>query len=618
MEMDDNDNFLDYQKMNFSPFTTQFASAIPANAVNQFTAAKFTQNITTANGQVVGLVSGGDGGVHYLRPVESGAAFPGQTQTTTTSNSLQQSHQTLITLPITMPGAKPGDAQQTVQIQVVNPNPIQQQPKFQMGQMQIPIQGLQQGTTVLTVAYAPQEGDILQNHGLPEGMTVVAALQPQDLQMLAQAQAQAMSNQAQQQQQQQQNTQQSAASQTSDSKEEEQQQQQQLIKPIQIKQEPVWQQNPVSTSTASSDISEYLSRITSTQELPLHLHHFLKFNAETIKRESQVENSPLNGALITYDYGAAQQQQVESQSESGSQDASVGTDIQGDIPALEGGEKTKKKRRYKKKPPKPKRPKPGQVHIATALDGTILFCCPECHRAYPEKENLEQHLSVHKIERRFICDICGAGLKRKEHLERHKLGHNPDRPYICSVCMKGFKRKEHLNLHFVIHSGEKTEICGECGKGFYRKDHLRKHAKSHAMKRMKEELSAQASAAAAAAAAVANVAVSSGAITTSVPGLPAVSITAIPAVSVTNSQPQEGSSAADNDMTTNVESASIQTSIAVPVTTATNTTIIHVPTSNNTTLPVQIQLPQLVATTTSADTVSTNVVMPPTSVGSLM
>lgn len=121
-----------------------------------------------------------------------------------------------------MPGAKPGDAQQTVQIQVVNPNPIQQQPKFQMGQMQIPIQGLQQGTTVLTVAYAPQEGDILQNHGLPEGMTVVAALQPQDLQLIAQAQA-AMSSQAQQQQQQQQNTQQTTASQTTEqsSKEEE-------------------------------------------------------------------------------------------------------------------------------------------------------------------------------------------------------------------------------------------------------------------------------------------------------------------------------------------------------------------------------------------------------------
>lgn len=129
----------------------------------------------------------------------------------------------------------------------------------------------------------------------------------------------------------------------------------------------------------------------------------------------------------------------------------------------------------------------GQVHIATALDGTTLFCCPECHMAYPEKDLLEQHLVGHKIERRFICDICGAGLKRKEHLERHKLGHNPERPFVCSVCMKGFKRKEHLNLHFVIHSGEKTEICGECGKGFYRKDHLRKHARSHITRRAKEQ-----------------------------------------------------------------------------------------------------------------------------------
>lgn len=43
-----------------------------------------------------------------------------------------------------------------------------------------------------------------------------------------------------------------------------------------------------------------------------------------------------------------------------------------------------------------------------------------------------------------------------------------------------------------------SQICGECGKGFYRKDHLRKHTKSHATKRLKEELSAQKAAAAAA------------------------------------------------------------------------------------------------------------------------
>lgn len=77
---------------------------------------------------------------------------------------MPQLSQQLITLPITMPGAKPGDAQQTVQIQVVNPNAMQQSANSQ----NMPIQNFQQGTTVLTVAYAPQDGEFLQNHGLPE------------------------------------------------------------------------------------------------------------------------------------------------------------------------------------------------------------------------------------------------------------------------------------------------------------------------------------------------------------------------------------------------------------------------------------------------------------------
>lgn len=60
----------------------------------------------------------------------------------------------------------------------------------------------------------------------------------------------------------------------------------------------------------------------------------------------------------------------------------------------------KKIKKNNKKTPKVKVPKPGQVLIATAVDGTTLFCCPECEMAYPEKENLEQHLTEHKIERR--------------------------------------------------------------------------------------------------------------------------------------------------------------------------------------------------------------------------
>uniref|UniRef100_A0A182NLD0 C2H2-type domain-containing protein n=1 Tax=Anopheles dirus TaxID=7168 RepID=A0A182NLD0_9DIPT len=157
-----------------------------------------------------------------------------------------------------------------------------------------------------------------------------------------------------------------------------------------------------------------------------------------------------------------------------------------------GTGKTKAKKQKKRKPPKEKkpRPKPGQIRETKALDGSPLFCCPECQMAYPERGLIEQHVISHAVERRFVCDICNAALKRKDHLTRHKLSHIPDRPHICSICLKSFKRKEQLTLHIVIHTGEKKHICGECGKGFYRKDHLRKHTRSHIARRVKSEMSA--------------------------------------------------------------------------------------------------------------------------------
>lgn len=290
-------------------------------------------------------------------------------------------------------------------------------------------------------------------NGLPEGMTVVAALQPQDIQLI------------------QATTQQPEPEKVKDAT------------PVALIKSEIPSKDDSSEAGASitipsnylqsTAVQEYIQRM-QNQSLPLSLHQFLKFNTD-VKREQITEDGVIETVVET---GEPEQETLIMNEMEGEMETEESTD---------DPEKAKKKKKYKKKPPKPKKPKPGQVHIATALDGTTLFCCPECHMAYPEKELLEQHLIGHKIERRFICDICGAGLKRKEHLERHKLGHNPERPFVCSVCSKGFKRKEHLNLHFVIHSGEKTEICGECGKGFYRKDHLRKHARSHVTRRAKEQ-----------------------------------------------------------------------------------------------------------------------------------
>lgn len=221
-----------------------------------------------------------------------------------------------------------------------------------------------------------------------------------------------------------------------------------------------------SLASTGSTVADYLSHLPAST-LPLSLHHFLKYSAENIKKESAQLN--LSNTIDSNLEALANEINIPVQ------------------PAITVKKKKKKKSTKEKKP----RPKPGEIRLTTALDGSTLYCCPECHMAYPEKELLEQHLVGHTMERRFVCDICGAGLKRKDHLTRHKQSHNPERPYVCSVCLKAFKRKEQLTLHFVIHSGEKRHICPECGKGFYRKDHLRKHTRSHIARRVKAELSQQ-------------------------------------------------------------------------------------------------------------------------------
>lgn len=221
----------------------------------------------------------------------------------------------------------------------------------------------------------------------------------------------------------------------------------------------------VAPTAPSTSVADYLSAHLPTSSIPLSFHNFFKYSSENVKKEVDVLDSIVN---------AATQNQL--------QDGTLFNTA---------GQNTVTKKNKRKKSPKEKKPKPkpGEIRMTTALDGSALYCCPECHMAYPDKTLLEQHLLGHTIERRFFCDICGAGLKRKDHLTRHKQSHNPDRPHACSVCTKAFKRKEQLALHYVIHSGEKRHVCPECGKGFYRKDHLRKHTRSHIARRVKAELS---------------------------------------------------------------------------------------------------------------------------------
>lgn len=265
--------------------------------------------------------------------------------------------------------------------------------------MQIPIHGLQQhGTTVLTVAYSPQDGEILPNH-MPDGgpVTVLAAIQPQDLQLLAQQNGLTQHH--------------LQAHQASDSDDNQDKDRSR----INIKAEPTfWAQNPVTITAQNAlttDLSEYF------HARNMNLQPYLKLNTDGISIKKEMYNDALaqlqlsdnnNVISINNNYNADNSNTSLSAGDTThdqftEMDNSLLSEMEEEGEEkveVDANGKVKKKRKIKKKPPKPKRPKPGQVHIATALDGTTLFCCPECQMAYPEKESLESHLAVHKIERR--------------------------------------------------------------------------------------------------------------------------------------------------------------------------------------------------------------------------
>ncbi|KAF4522182.1 hypothetical protein B566_EDAN007328 [Ephemera danica] len=240
---------------------------------------------------------------------------------------------------------------------------------------------------------------------------------------------------------------------------------------IQIPFQAAWPEAP------GAAVADYLSRLPSNT-LPLGLHHILKYtDRKDVLQELQITDSMQTEIQHHH--------QTEMQSEEQGHETMI-NQLSDETPP--NSRKKKKKQKVKEKKP---RYRPGEIRLSTALDGSTLFCCPECHMAYPERFSLEQHLAGHKMERRFKCDVCGACLKRKEHLDQHKRGHSQERPFVCSICTKGFKRNEHLTRHYVIHSGDKSYSCIECGKAFSRKDHLHKHAQTHIAKRVKAEMSQQ-------------------------------------------------------------------------------------------------------------------------------
>ncbi|XP_017893277.1 zinc finger protein 37-like [Ceratina calcarata] len=250
---------------------------------------------------------------------------------------------------------------------------------------------------------------------------------------------------------------------------------------------------------SQSAMTEYFQKLQATT-LPLTLQQLIKLQSEQTKKDKteeekveHMQNSILNIPSIPvfrntqlqngsnsfmnsdqmmisinpHDLNLHMEQDQEQQQQENENTAQMKIEqqIQTDSP------KTEKKMKF--------RAKTGEIKIALAMDGTPVYCCPECNLASTDKAEIDQHVQAHIQERKYQCKECGAMLKRKEHLDQHMRGHSDERPFKCPVCQKAFKRNEHLTRHYVIHSGDKNFACSVCQKAFSRKDHLNKHLQTH-------------------------------------------------------------------------------------------------------------------------------------------
>jgi len=104
--------------------------------------------------------------------------------------------------------------------------------------------------------------------------------------------------------------------------------------------------------------------------------------------------------------------------------------------------------------------------------------CSECNAAVSSKKQLQVHIDVHSLQKRFSSKKLEAYFQRKLADVEDKKVDWGSKPFICGVCGKQFNKLYEVEYHEKLHNLERESphSCQHCGLVYINKQDLNKHS----------------------------------------------------------------------------------------------------------------------------------------------
>ncbi|XP_051512220.1 PR domain zinc finger protein 10 isoform X3 [Myxocyprinus asiaticus] len=103
------------------------------------------------------------------------------------------------------------------------------------------------------------------------------------------------------------------------------------------------------------------------------------------------------------------------------------------------------------------------------------YSCLFCAESYDRLDLLKVHVGIHLVNGCFSCPSCKKSFTDFMQVKKHVRSFHSEKIFQCTECDKSFCRPDKLRLHMLRHSDRKDFLCSTCGKQFKRKDKLREH-----------------------------------------------------------------------------------------------------------------------------------------------